>query len=739
MRKDSPLLQFYYSKVEKYGPGGQTTDGCPPGYNKHPVLSTCIPNGWTPPANQQSGPTVSNVKSLNEKIANNHINKVVTQLRANGTYIEPNQGQQAQFNVYDEAKAAQGKRIYDEQMRQQAMANSELAQSFAGLTPSGSSDLGLIGANTFVNMNPITGPATSAGRLTQWGLGQNPYGFDINDGLSWGNTLGALGVLGDVAFAGSGLKPGINAINQEVANTPLIKISRDLSKIKKEGLAQGLSEYEISKNQLQNVGITSNQRKAYIPLVSDFLENYVVPYGYEGYGGDSKLTQTVKNIFGKDKSLSKYTSEGVLSDTRNPAREDAWSLYLGKPQKYNTFRMAETAPANHPSYSPGSLKNMDIYSVNYENELIPNVKSSTNPKIIDKKIDPLLNKVTIDREGNVMGGYNRRLSGSGLEYNDIWDLDPTVKIPFVDKKIKIPVSKVIGKPFMSHGNIPYTWGEHQTNLTNFLESKIGDRLAAQQELGIDFTPQVSRFLNQLEKVKTAVPIQKQGGVTQYKNGGGLLSRTVTCSNCGHSWKGVDGGMDPLTCHKCGGMIKMKQGGELTPEELASLNRAKMRSKMALSAEFGNPAARRMMNPTPPSYRFTGTEMFNGKPVVGFGEDQAKLGDTGTHRMGVMDNFAVPYIQQNPNGSLFYNQDPSPRDREAIRFDNPQDAQYFSEHYKEVAPMMKNYKKNGGDISIPEITTKMPALSLGGSIQMQPKESPLLDYYLQRTKGKRMIR
>ena len=45
------------------------------------------------------------------------------------------------------------------------------------------------------------------------------------------------------------------------------------------------------------------------------------------------------------------------------------------------------------------------------------------------------------------------------------------------------------------------------------------------------------------------------------DGGGLLSRTVTCSNCGHSWKGVTGGTDPLTCHDCGGMIKMKNGGD----------------------------------------------------------------------------------------------------------------------------------------------------------------------------------
>jgi len=51
------------------------------------------------------------------------------------------------------------------------------------------------------------------------------------------------------------------------------------------------------------------------------------------------------------------------------------------------------------------------------------------------------------------------------------------------------------------------------------------------------------------------------------NGGGLLSRTVTCSNCGWSWKAVDGGIDPMTCHKCGGTIKMKNGGDISIPDL----------------------------------------------------------------------------------------------------------------------------------------------------------------------------
>lgn len=42
--------------------------------------------------------------------------------------------------------------------------------------------------------------------------------------------------------------------------------------------------------------------------------------------------------------------------------------------------------------------------------------------------------------------------------------------------------------------------------------------------------------------------------------GGLLSKSVSCSNCGWSWKAVEGGINPLTCHKCGGMVKMQGGG-----------------------------------------------------------------------------------------------------------------------------------------------------------------------------------
>ena len=58
----------------------------------------------------------------------------------------------------------------------------------------------------------------------------------------------------------------------------------------------------------------------------------------------------------------------------------------------------------------------------------------------------------------------------------------------------------------------------------------------------------------------------------YREGGqlgsGLLSKTVRCSSCGWSWKAADGGIDPLTCHKCGGVVKMQGGGTLPKMQMA---------------------------------------------------------------------------------------------------------------------------------------------------------------------------
>jgi hypothetical protein len=100
----------------------------------------------------------------------------------------------------------------------------------------------------------------------------------------------------------------------------------------------------------------------------------------------------------------------------------------------------------------------------------------------------------------------------------------------------------------------------------------------------------------------------------------------------------------------------------------------MKARLAYANEFGNPAAKRMINLPDTPYQFDN-------------------GDTGTHYMASMDNYAVPQIQDE-NGELQLG-DYGPESNEAIRFDSDEDANYFAENYKDVSPGFLNQNKKGG--------------------------------------------
>jgi len=110
----------------------------------------------------------------------------------------------------------------------------------------------------------------------------------------------------------------------------------------------------------------------------------------------------------------------------------------------------------------------------------------------------------------------------------------------------------------------------------------------------------------------------------------------------------------------------------------------MKSKMATQAALGNPGAKRMMSNMPAKYIFTGNERFSdGTPAEG-------AGAYGSHYISNRDNYVYPNLQDNGEGTLNFIPNASPSDREAMRFENPGEADYFANHYKEVAPMMKHY-------------------------------------------------
>ena len=88
----------------------------------------------------------------------------------------------------------------------------------------------------------------------------------------------------------------------------------------------------------------------------------------------------------------------------------------------------------------------------------------------------------------------------------------------------------------------------------------------------------------------------------------------------------------------------------------------MKARLAYEEMHGNPAAKRMVAPTDNPYNF--------------GD-----GDVGTHYMGSYDNYAIPNIQ-NVDGKLEMT---GPKANEAIKFDRPEDADYFAKNYKDVSP------------------------------------------------------
>jgi hypothetical protein len=132
--------------------------------------------------------------------------------------------------------------------------------------------------------------------------------------------------------------------------------------------------------------------------------------------------------------------------------------------------------------------------------------------------------------------------------------------------------------------------------------------------------------------------------------------------------------------------KYKEGG---PVESKDGKTGMMKAAIALNDAFGNPSANRMVQAYPDEYTFKGDEL-------PFWEQQyqPKEGEKGTHFMSSQGNYAVPFVQKGKDGNLKYNSNANPSDEESMRFNSEEDASYFAEHYKEVAPMMRNYKLGG---------------------------------------------
>jgi len=269
---------------------------------------------------------------------------------------------------------------------------------------------------------------------------------------------------------------------------------------------------------------------------------------------------------------------------------------------------------------------------------------------------------------NIKNGNKRYLIASknlkpGEEITTNYRLQPELEQPedFEKKKSETMTPQKDGyRTYSPFKNLPYIDVESDTidsdNIVYDLKLKANNGLTKfiKKNTGLHTLPGA--------KVIREIPIKRKGGA--------LLTKRVTCKSCGWKWDAEDGGKDITTCHKCGGqgLVHAQDGGDT--DAMTGM----MKARLAYANEFGNPAAERMINLPDNPYQFDN-------------------GDTGSHYMASMDNYAVPQIQDE-NGVLQLG-DYGPESNEAIRFDSDEDANYFAENYKNVSPGFLNEKQYGG--------------------------------------------
>lgn len=120
----------------------------------------------------------------------------------------------------------------------------------------------------------------------------------------------------------------------------------------------------------------------------------------------------------------------------------------------------------------------------------------------------------------------------------------------------------------------------------------------------------------------------------------------------------------------------------------------MKAALATAAHFGNPTARRMTNYDTRSYVWPDEYEEDGIFV------EPKKGNV---YVASYDNLVTPRIQDTGNGLTFVNNVWNPENEQrsysqSLKFNNEEDARYFGEHYKEIAPMMHLYTGGGTAVS-----------------------------------------
>lgn len=170
-------------------------------------------------------------------------------------------------------------------------------------------------------------------------------------------------------------------------------------------LGLGITSASAVNNHLalgRNSQIASEREGVFVPVINDILYAGINPFGYDF---ESTLKRFIPNLF-------------LGREQKTPQREDAWRLYLGKPQVNNTFSISK--------YSPKDSKETCYSITDFFDSYLAFGSPAEQIREIHERSQ--LGADIVSGDFNVMGGYRVGISQdeegrSFMFYYDVWDLD----------------------------------------------------------------------------------------------------------------------------------------------------------------------------------------------------------------------------------------------------------------------------------------------------------------------------
>jgi len=288
--------------------------------------------------------------------------------------------------------------------------------------------------------------------------------FQKDGGETAESLLGNLkNVRGSTKYVSKSVNTIIEGLNNDLYNEN--KLNEDLSSFQKnygdENLDVLKSIIELNENPIAKTGLELRKYQEagekYPSFLAKRLYDSVTPIGYDVNHAVKEILAGEKQPFmwdGKPQTWETFGNNLDMSDEQadyiRNSSQDAWGMYLGIPQEYDTFKESSYQP------SIGHDNNDKYFAFNYDDDIWDHAllyntfdetfkENNPNGKIIEDTGAGgfTLNNYKIDK------GYDEDVDLPYISYSDKFDFN----IPIMGSSI--PGEKIIGNPFDIYGRMYY--------------------------------------------------------------------------------------------------------------------------------------------------------------------------------------------------------------------------------------------------------------------------------------------